>query len=142
MSFWVDGREIQKSSGSSKRQDAVRLRDQLLGKKARGEISSAAVEKVTCGKLLDDLPEHAKHNIKPSTERIWGLVVQAMPGSHAYGDLQADHQSVCKSRTSRLHFGLPHNSRSLIVRKFAVSLCRTPVRLVSCDGSVILGRIS
>jgi hypothetical protein len=31
--FWADGRQIQKSSGSRKRQDAVRLRDQLLGKK-------------------------------------------------------------------------------------------------------------
>ena len=37
VSLWADGRQIQKSSGSSKRQDAVRLRDRLLGKKARGE---------------------------------------------------------------------------------------------------------
>jgi hypothetical protein len=57
VSFWSDGRQIQKSSGSTKRQDAVRLRDQLLGKKARGEMGPAAADKVTCGELLDDLLE-------------------------------------------------------------------------------------
>jgi integrase len=60
-----------------KQQDAVRLRDQFLGKKARGEIRPAAAEKVTCGELLDDLLEHAKHNTKASTEKIWRLVVEA-----------------------------------------------------------------
>ena len=77
VSFWADGRQIQKSSGSTKRQDAVRLRDQLLGKKARGEMGPAAADKVTCGELLDDLLEHAKHNVKASTEKIWKLVVEA-----------------------------------------------------------------
>ena len=77
VSFWSDGRQIQKSSGSSKRQDAVRLRDQLLGKKARGELGPAAADKVTCAELLDDLLEHARHNVKASTERIWKLVVEA-----------------------------------------------------------------
>ena len=75
--FWANGRQIQKSSGSTKRQDAVRLRDQLLGKKARGEMGPAAADKVTCGELLDDLLEHAKHNVKASTEKIWKLVVAA-----------------------------------------------------------------
>ena len=77
VSFWSDGRQIQKSWGSSKLQDAVRLRDQLLGKKARGELGPAAADKVTCGELLDDLLEHARHNVKASTERIWKLVVEA-----------------------------------------------------------------
>jgi hypothetical protein len=36
VSFWAQGRQVRKSSGSRKRQDAVQLRDQLLGKKARG----------------------------------------------------------------------------------------------------------
>jgi hypothetical protein len=31
----------------------------------------------TCGQLLDDLLEHAKHNVKASTEKIWKLVVEA-----------------------------------------------------------------
>ncbi len=77
VSFWADGRQIQKSSGSTKRQDAVRLRDKLLGKKARGEMGPAAADKVTCGELLEDLLEHAKHNVKASTEKIWKLVVEA-----------------------------------------------------------------
>ncbi|HVX65388.1 MAG TPA: hypothetical protein VHA11_02235, partial [Bryobacteraceae bacterium] len=64
VSFWAEGRQIQKSSKSTKRQDAVRLRDQLLGKKARGEMGSAAADKVTCGELLDDLLDHAKNNVK------------------------------------------------------------------------------
>lgn len=77
VSFWADARQIQKSSWSRKRQDAVRLRDHLLGKKARGEMGLAAADKVTCGELLDDLLEHAKHNTKASTEKIWKLVVEA-----------------------------------------------------------------
>lgn len=77
VSFWADGRQIQKSSGSTKRLDAVRLRDQLLGKKARGEMGPTAADKVTCGELLDDLLEHAMHNVKASTEKIWRLVVEA-----------------------------------------------------------------
>jgi len=43
VSLWADGRQIQKSSGSRKRQNAVRLRDQLLGKKARGEMGDEEV---------------------------------------------------------------------------------------------------
>jgi len=56
-SFWVDGRQVRKSSGSVWRQDAVHLRDQLLGKKARGEVADVVVAKVTCGESLDDLLE-------------------------------------------------------------------------------------
>jgi integrase len=77
VSFWADGRQIQKSSGSRKRQDAVRLRDQLLGKKVRGELGAAPADKVTCGELLDDLLEHAKTNFKASTEKITRLVIEA-----------------------------------------------------------------
>ena len=33
VSFWVDGRQVQKSTGSANIQDAKRLRDQILGKK-------------------------------------------------------------------------------------------------------------
>jgi hypothetical protein len=58
-------------------QDAKRLRDQILGKKARGEIGTVAIEKMSCGELLDDLLECAEANIKGSTARIWKLVVEA-----------------------------------------------------------------
>lgn len=77
VSFWANGRQIQRSSGSTKRQDAVQLRDQLLGKKARGEMRNAGIERITCGELLDDLLEYAKASIKPSTEKIWRLVIEA-----------------------------------------------------------------
>ena len=55
VSFWADGRQVQKSTASERRQDAVMLRDQLLGKKARVETPDAIAGKVTCGELLDDL---------------------------------------------------------------------------------------
>jgi integrase len=77
VSFWADGRQIQKSSGSRRRQDALQLRDQLLGKKARGEMGDAVSARVTCGELLDDLLEYAESNIKASTAHIWKLVIEA-----------------------------------------------------------------
>jgi hypothetical protein len=39
--------------------------------------SNAAIERITCGELLDDLLENARTNIKPSTEKIWRLVIEA-----------------------------------------------------------------
>ena len=77
VSFWTNGRQVQKSSGSRQRRDAVQLRDQLLGKKARGETGDAAAAKVTCSELLDDLLEYADGNIKASTAHIWKLVIEA-----------------------------------------------------------------
>jgi hypothetical protein len=35
------------------------------------------VDKVTCGELLDDLLEHARHNAKASTAKVWQQVVEA-----------------------------------------------------------------
>jgi len=77
VSFWVDGRQVQKSSGSRRRQGAVLLRDQLLGKKSRGEAADVVAAKVTCGELLDDLLEYTGANIKPTTARVWKLVIEA-----------------------------------------------------------------
>lgn len=47
------------------------------GEKGQRELGPAAADKVSCGELLDDLLEHARHNVKASTERIWKLVVEA-----------------------------------------------------------------
>lgn len=58
VSYSVDGKQVQKSSGSTNIQDAKRLRDQILGKKARGEIVVSDAAKVTCRELLDDLLAH------------------------------------------------------------------------------------
>ena len=88
VSLWADGRQIQKSSGSSKRQDAVRLRDRLLGKKARGEMGEVALAQVTCGELLNDLLEYAESNIKASTARVWKLVIEATIRPY-FGEIRA-----------------------------------------------------
>jgi len=88
VSLWAEGRQIQKSSGSSKRQDAVRLRDRLLGKKSRGEMAEALSTKVTCGELLNDLLEYADSNIKASTARIWKLVIEATIRPY-FGEIRA-----------------------------------------------------
>jgi integrase len=77
VSYYVNGRQVQRSSRSTNLQDAKRLRDQILGKKARGEMGDAAAEKITCGQLLDDLLEYGKSNIKPSTARMWEWVIKA-----------------------------------------------------------------
>ena len=77
VSFWADGRQVQKSSGSERRQDAVHLRDQLLGRKARGETANVIAARVTCGELLDDLLAYAEVNIKPTTAHVWKLCIDA-----------------------------------------------------------------
>jgi hypothetical protein len=77
VAYWLDGRQVQKSSHSTNIQDAKRLRDQILGKKARGQFANRTVERVTCGELLDDLLEHARANLKPSTTRIFSWCIEA-----------------------------------------------------------------
>ena len=77
VSYWVEGRQVQKSSHSTNIQDAKRLRDQSLGEKARGQLANSTVERVTCGELLDDLLEHARANLKPSTTRIFSWCIEA-----------------------------------------------------------------
>jgi integrase len=78
VSYYVNGRQVQRSSRSNNIQDAKRLRDQILGQKARGEIRGfGQSEKINCNELLDDLLEYGKSNIKPSTAHIWGLVIKA-----------------------------------------------------------------
>jgi len=77
VSYFVDGRQVQRSSRSSNLQDAKRLRDQILGKKARGEMGNSAAEKITCGELLDDLLEYARTNLKASTAHMFKLVIEA-----------------------------------------------------------------
>jgi integrase len=77
LSYYVNGRQVQRSSRSANLQDAKRLRDQILGKKARGEMSVSTAEKITCNELLDDLLEYGRANAKPSTVHIWELVINA-----------------------------------------------------------------
>src|ERR1044071_7934154 len=77
VAYWVNGRQVQKSSRSVNIQDAKRLRDQILGRNARGEMVNRHVERITCGELLDDFIEQAEGNNKPASTKIWKLVIEA-----------------------------------------------------------------
>ncbi len=68
----VAGRPVYKSSKSSKKSDAIKLRDRLLSQKHRGELSGGLPDTVLIGELLDDL---FKSDIKPSTRYVWEKVI-------------------------------------------------------------------
>ncbi len=119
VSLWADGRQIQKSSGSTKRQDAVRLRDQLLGKKVRGEMGYAAAAKVTCGELLDDLIEYGKFNIKPSTAKLWQWVISANIRPY-FGDLKVAKLTTEKLKNYRRKRLAESRSESTCNRELAI----------------------
>jgi integrase len=70
---WVDGKRIRQSSESTKKSDAVKLRDKLLGKRARGELSASIATRVLIGELLDDV---LQSDIKASTKYIWEKVIE------------------------------------------------------------------
>ncbi len=69
----VDGRPVYESSKSTKMADAIRLRDKLIAKRHRGEITGGAPDRVLIGELLDDL---LKSDIKPSTKYVWEKVIE------------------------------------------------------------------
>ena len=70
---YIDGKPVIQSSKSTKKSDAVNLRNQLLAKKERGELHGAKSEKVLIGELLDDV---LKSDIKESTRYVWQKVVE------------------------------------------------------------------
>lgn len=69
----VDGRPVYESSKSTKKADAIKLRDKMLAQKHRGEISGGAPDRVLIGELLDDV---LKSDIKPSTRYVWEKVIE------------------------------------------------------------------
>src|SRR5947209_9060889 len=69
----VDGRPVYESSKSNKKSDAIKLRDKMLAKRHRGELSGGAPDKVLVTELLDDV---LKSDIKESTRYIWEKVVE------------------------------------------------------------------
>lgn len=75
--YWVkihvDGKPVYESSKSTKYNDAVKLRDRMIAKKVRREITGARVDKLLIGELLDDV---LKSDIEESTRYIWRLVVE------------------------------------------------------------------
>lgn len=69
----VDGRPVYESSKSTKKSDAIKLRDKLLSKKHRGELSGGTPDKVLITDLLDDV---LKSDIKESTRYVWEKVIE------------------------------------------------------------------
>lgn len=70
---YVDGRPVIESSKSRDLADAKKLRDRLLGKKVRGEVTGGAPDKVLITELLDDV---LKSDVEESTRYIWKLVIE------------------------------------------------------------------
>src|SRR5260370_39369384 len=69
----VDGRPVYESSKSTKKSDAIKLRDKRLAKKHRGEISGGAPDRVLIADLLDDL---IKSDVQESTRYIYEKVIE------------------------------------------------------------------
>jgi len=69
----VDGRPVYESSKSTKKSEAIKLRDKMLAKKSRGELSGGSADKVLITELLDDV---LKSDIKPSTRYGWEKVIE------------------------------------------------------------------
>ena len=70
---YIDGTPVVQSSKSTKKADAVKLRNQLLSKKERGELNAGASEKVLIDELLSDV---LKSDIEESTRYVWTKVVE------------------------------------------------------------------
>jgi integrase len=69
----IDGNPVYESSHSTKKTDAVKLRNKLLARKERGEISGGSPDKVLIGELLDDL---IRSDVKESTMYIYQKVIE------------------------------------------------------------------
>jgi integrase len=138
VSFWVDGKQVQKSSGSSNIQDAKKLRDQILGKKARGEIVASDAGKVTCGELLDDLLVHYESgNAKPTTTRVfrWCMDANLKPYFGAVKAASLSTQKLKRYREKRKADGVTETTcnRELSILRIALNLGRkcTPAKVVA-----------
>lgn len=119
VAYWVDGVQRQKSSKSSNIQDAKKLRDQILGKKARGEMAQFAAEKITCGELLDDVLRHVEENAKASTAKIWKLVIEANLRPF-FGKLKAAKLSTERMREYRVKRKAAERSDATVNRELSI----------------------
>lgn len=138
IALWVDGKQIQKSSGSTNFQDAKKIRDQLLGKKVRGEIAASKASNVTCGELLDDLLSHYESgNARPMTARVFRWCIEANLRPY-FGNLRAASLSTEKLkqyREKRKTDGVTETTcnRELSILRIALNLGRkcTPAKVVT-----------
>jgi hypothetical protein len=74
LQLYVDGNAKQQSTKCSDLAGAKRFRDQQIGKKVRGELSSGKPETLLINELLDDV---LKSDIAESTRKNWTQVVTA-----------------------------------------------------------------
>jgi hypothetical protein len=63
-SYYMDGQQFIRSTRSTSLQKAKQFRDQILGRKARGELTPGPVGHTTCGELLDDVLEYPLSPVK------------------------------------------------------------------------------
>src|ERR1017187_7711493 len=69
----VDGKPVYESSKSTKRSDAIKLRDKLIAQRHRGEITGGKADRILIGELLDDV---LRSDIKASTKYVWEKVIE------------------------------------------------------------------
>ena len=73
---YVDGKQIGPfSAGSTKREDAQRELDRLLGQRARGELALTP-KGLTIAKLADDFLLHAKEELSLGTRRMYQAALE------------------------------------------------------------------
>src|SRR5260370_20447198 len=94
--YWREGKQHQVSTRKDRLSAARNWRDKFLHRSA-----SPGIDAVTCGQLLDDLLEYADANIKPSTAKIWRLVIEASIRPF-FGHLKASTLSTEKMREYRI----------------------------------------
>ena len=137
VAYWLNGKQVQRSSGSTDLQAAKRLRDQILGMKARGEFSALINDQVKCSELLDDLLEHVKANGKASTHKVWTWCIEATIRPH-FGRMMAGKltsQTLREYRRKRIQDGKSDATcnRELSILRTAMHLGRkqTPPKVTS-----------
>jgi integrase len=96
---WVDGKQIgPRSSKSTKRKDAERELNKILGKKARGEIVHSKRDKDTVADLLNDYLTYADERLESARIIRWVVEANVMP---ALGKLQIARCDVNRLRKYR-----------------------------------------
>jgi len=101
----IDGKSICQSTKCRDVAGAKRFRDQQLGKKVRGELSSGKPNTVLINELLDDV---LKSDIAESTRKNWGQVTAAHLRP-CFGDMKAARLStnhIEEYRVKRLEDGV------------------------------------
>jgi integrase len=127
----VDGKAKQQSTKCSDLTAAKRFRDQQIGKKSRGELSSGKPETVLISELLDDV---LKSDIAESTRASWRLVVTAtlLP---FFGDMKAARLTTDKieqyrdQRLQKVCDATVNRELTVLRRAYNIAKRRTPPKV-------------